>query len=157
MTKLSYLLFSFLGFFISKNLLAQEFKYKSVLYCGEKKYKDFIDDINLKDKSVSYINTDNAGRFVIWTDGVQFPSFSKNNQYTLYNQTGMTAYATMESTNQFIFYKLNIDGNRKKIIRIDKLSMAYISRIENYTPYVGSCEWLIDENGKDLNILFNPR
>lgn len=157
MTRLSYLLLLFLLVLISKNLSAQDFKYKSVLYCGEKKYKDFMGNMDLKDKSVAYINTDNAGRFVIWSDGVQFPSFSKNKQYTLYNQIGMTTYATMETTNQFIFYKLNIDGNRKKIIRIDKLSMAYTSRIENFTPYVGSCEWLVDENGKDLNILFNPR
>lgn len=130
-------------------ILAQDFTYKSVLYCGSKKYKE-LGVLNEFNNNVFFIHTDKAGKFVIWHEGIQYPSFSKNKVYHLFIQNGQTAYATKESNESFVTYKLNIDDDRKRIIRIDMFAMTYVSRIDNFSPYSGSCEWLIDENGKDM-------
>lgn len=136
--RLSLIIF-FATLFSCKSAISDEFQYKKVMFCGIKGYKETL----VNDQRVFFIHTDNQNRFVIWHHGIQYPSFSKNIVYNLYNQVGRTAYATKETTEQYTYYKLNIDDNRKQTIRIDNMAMTFVSRIENYTPYSGSCEWLV--------------
>ena len=89
-------------------LLASEFKYHTVYYCGPEKLGilDWYMVLGKKRYDYFFINFSDNEKFVILHRDIQYTNFRDTKINTLYNQQGGTFYATMKEIEGVLVFKL---------------------------------------------------
>jgi hypothetical protein len=89
-----------------------------------------------------FIDTDSKGRFIVWTNNYQYPSFDVVKYYSIYNQVGGLMSSKLErygSIDKYYLFRKEDKSLETRVLMIDKSTMTFISRIGEYVPIMGIC------------------
>ena len=135
----------------SFSIFAQDFSLFRSITCYPDKETYLKDNSKTEPFQLFTINFSKDGKFVVWNNNWQYPSFTQNLYFNIWNQVGGVTSAEVETFGNVARYKLKrverinienggyVTSGEVRTLLIDISTMTYVARTEQYAASKGVC------------------